>query len=216
MRDPRIDFFEKNMRRDPVGHGCHVLPLKDGRFRVVNNGADKSEREFSSGEFSGDSEFEVDRSGKRFVIYPKKLNPDEVVAQESPGTELIPWVPLIYGATIAINASEDPFDIGTIPRNVVTDFRATVEAEPDPLTYLPTYGVGHTYYVEFYVNGSFLNSYNVLAGDYALETGVTVYWPDDTDPAWDYTPELVAYLYDSNGGTLLDTASTFLRTLSPL
>lgn len=73
MIDPRITAYERDMRRDPVGHGCHVLPLPDGRYRVVGSSEDFVSKECVDGEFSGNIDFVVDRSSSRSVVVPKRI-----------------------------------------------------------------------------------------------------------------------------------------------
>lgn len=73
MLDPRITAYERDMRRDPVGHGCHVLPLPDGRYRVVGSSEDFVSKECVDGEFSGNIDFVVDRSSSRSVVVPKRI-----------------------------------------------------------------------------------------------------------------------------------------------
>lgn len=83
MFDPRIEAFEKNMRRDPVGHGCHVLRTGEGRFLVVGN-HDAERGRCVDGEYEGDCKFTVDRSGKRHVVRPVKARDEKGVVLPDP------------------------------------------------------------------------------------------------------------------------------------
>lgn len=72
MTDPRIQHFEDNMKRDPIGHGCHVIRMGENSFRVHGTGDDAIYREHQDGEYSGNVVFNVDRSEKRHVVIPVK------------------------------------------------------------------------------------------------------------------------------------------------
>jgi hypothetical protein len=83
MIDPRILFAERNLSRRPLGHGCHVIPLAGGKFRVVGNSDESIGKECVDGEFSGNLEFVVNRGNSRIVVVAAKLlETGEVLAED--------------------------------------------------------------------------------------------------------------------------------------
>lgn len=92
MTDPRIKHFEDNLKRDPIGHGCHVIRMGENSFRVMGHGDDSIYKEHQDKEYTGNILFNVDRSAKRHVVIPVRgeLVEDQTVVA-GPGYVSSPW-----------------------------------------------------------------------------------------------------------------------------
>ena len=157
------------------------------------------------------------------LISAAKLPPETI--GDSYVKPKIPWVPDLITLFVQNSDSESPFDITRLEPppgiNVHSDLVAVLDAEPDWndagwADYEPTYGAGHSYWLEFIVNGSLVASGSyALSASPATETTITgisefyIFWSAHGETT--FLPELVVNLYSASGGTLLDTAETFLR-----
>lgn len=176
MLDPRIIAFEKQQRRDPVGHGCHVIPMNDGTFNVV--GLSYQEKvEHVDGEYQGNVKFLVDRSAKRHVVRTDRL---EEPSRDSETIAALPdWTPEIEGFL-------GP-DFGTFAQ-----ISWNIPSEPDPAFFNIVYGVGHSYWVVLAVNGTTVSDFSQLAdGTSGTFTFTYASWPSITAP---YTATISLYV----------------------
>lgn len=136
------------MKRDPLGHGCHVLPLPGGRYRVVGSSADFVSKECVDGEFSGNIDFVVDRSSSRSVVIPKKVR-DVGVSSGLVGSPGVPftgyWLESVYNTTmVAYALLGSPPAVGMF----ATTFDLTGEIDPGTGTVIPIPSVGSDFYME--------------------------------------------------------------------
>ena len=204
MTDPRIQFFEDNMKRDPIGHGCHVIRMRENSFRVIGYGDDSIYKEHQDKEYTGNILFNVNRSGKRHVIIPVKgvLEEASAIVEDT----RIPWIPSIMFIALAPDVSPDPL---TLPRDVDCHVSYDIESEPDPLIYNATYGVGHTYWLEIDIDeGNGGGAVNVFAA--GVLAGVSTSFAEVVYFVSGSSIVTEARLYSGSGGTLLDTESYLL------
>lgn len=138
------------MKRDPVGHGCHVLPLPDGRYRVVGSSEDFVSKEFVDGEFSGSIDFVVDRSSNRAVVIPKKArNLGASSGSGLVGSPGVPftgyWLESVYNvAIVAYALLGSPPAVGMF----AVAFDLTGSIDPGTGTVIPIPSVGSDFYME--------------------------------------------------------------------